>query len=174
MKREEAEMIRWKNNRSIVVLALIIIWLTASLGLAREVRSGSSDEVDQLVEQLDFSKQSELPKIDAAPVADPDQLKTQIITDRNKNSFWIVILLLITMFISNVSLLYYIKKCNKFSADDIMHASGLVFVIFGTILIIVIADTDQQMTASIGIMGAVAGYLFGTMTRTKEAKQEKN
>jgi hypothetical protein len=30
------------------------------------------------------------------------------------------------------------------------------------------AETEQQLTAAIGILGAVAGYLFGTMRRSPE------
>ena len=44
---------------------------------------------------------------------------------------------------------------------DIITGAGLVMVIIGTILIVLIADTDQQLSSSVGILGAIAGYLFG-------------
>jgi hypothetical protein len=34
-------------------------------------------------------------------------------------------------------------------------------VIFGTIILVIISTTESQLTASMGILGAVAGYLFG-------------
>ena len=46
-----------------------------------------------------------------------------------------------------------------------MNATGLVYIIFGTIILVLIATTEQQLTAAIGILGTVAGYLFGTLHR---------
>jgi TRAP-type mannitol/chloroaromatic compound transport system permease large subunit len=60
------------------------------------------------------------------------------------------------------------KSC---AAERMMHASALVFVIFGTLLLTIIADTEQQITAAIGVLGAVAGYLFGTMRRDSGKEQ---
>ena len=59
------------------------------------------------------------------------------------------------------------------TARDIVNASGLVVIIFATIFLVILVRTDEQMTAAIGILGAVTGYLFGTMQR-REAKAEDN
>jgi hypothetical protein len=47
------------------------------------------------------------------------------------------------------------------SSTNIVSATGLIYIVFGTIILVVIASTEAQLTASMGIMGAVAGYLFG-------------
>ena len=57
--------------------------------------------------------------------------------------------------------LWSIRKDQKKSGSDIVHASGLIFIIFGTIFLVILADAEAQLTASMGIMGAIAGYLFG-------------
>ncbi|GJL55366.1 MAG: hypothetical protein NPIRA02_24980 [Nitrospirales bacterium] len=75
--------------------------------------------------------------------------------------------------ISLMIMLFVISKSKDYTAQDVIYASGLVFVIFGTIAIVVIADVEQQLTASIGIMGAIAGYLFGKM-HDRQDKKEKN
>jgi hypothetical protein len=67
------------------------------------------------------------------------------------------------------------KKPNS-SAIHLVNASGLVFVIFGTLFLVLLADVDEQLNAGIGIMGAVAGYLFGTMRKSDggpESKEER-
>jgi hypothetical protein len=49
---------------------------------------------------------------------------------------------------------------------DIVHGSGLVLVVFATVLVVTMAETEQQLTAAIGILGAIVGYLFGSTSRT--------
>jgi len=46
-----------------------------------------------------------------------------------------------------------------------VNAIGLVLVIEGTMFITVSALTSEQLTAPIGILGAIAGYLFGSAKR---------
>ncbi|MDH5641487.1 MAG: hypothetical protein OEY28_09355 [Nitrospira sp.] len=58
------------------------------------------------------------------------------------------------------------------SPESIVAGSGLVLVIFATILIATLAKTDQQLTAPIGILGAIAGYLFGKTARGTESDQK--
>ncbi|MDH5667248.1 MAG: hypothetical protein OEY86_04470, partial [Nitrospira sp.] len=58
------------------------------------------------------------------------------------------------------------------SPENIVAGSGLVLVIFATILIATLAKTDQQLTAPIGILGAIAGYLFGKTTKGAEGEQK--
>lgn len=53
-----------------------------------------------------------------------------------------------------------------------MSATGLIYIVFGTIILVVIANTDQQLTASMGILGAVAGYLFGRSQRDQGEEEE--
>jgi hypothetical protein len=43
---------------------------------------------------------------------------------------------------------------------EIMNVAGLTIIVFGTILVVMMADSEQQLTASVGILGALAGYLF--------------
>lgn len=58
------------------------------------------------------------------------------------------------------------------SPDSIVSGSGLVLVIFATVLVATLAKTDQQLTAPIGILGAIAGYLFGKSAKGTEAEQK--
>ena len=58
------------------------------------------------------------------------------------------------------------------SPESIVAGSGLVLVIFATVLVATLAKTDQQLTAPIGILGAIAGYLFGKTAKGAEAEQK--
>ena len=45
--------------------------------------------------------------------------------------------------------------------ESMVTGSGIVLVIFALVLVVILAKTDQQLTAATGILGAFAGYLFG-------------
>ncbi|SHO53920.1 hypothetical protein [Desulfopila aestuarii] len=67
-----------------------------------------------------------------------------------------------------ISLIIIMRSlCNKenCSAAYMVNASGLIFIIFGTLFLVLLADVDEQLNAGVGILGAVAGYLFGTMRK---------
>ncbi len=49
--------------------------------------------------------------------------------------------------------------------ETIVNGSGLVLVVFATLLVVILAKAEQQLTASTGILGALAGYLFGRSTK---------
>ena len=41
---------------------------------------------------------------------------------------------------------------------------GLVLVVFGVIILIQVVDNETQLTASMGVFGAIVGYLFGSVS----------
>ena len=63
------------------------------------------------------------------------------------------------------TILWFISRSDAYTSQDIVTSSGLVLIIMGTIMIILIADTGEALTAPMGIMGAIAGYLFGRMNK---------
>jgi len=66
-----------------------------------------------------------------------------------------------------LGMMMYVLLCKtQASPVDIVHGSGLVLVVFATVLVVSMAETDQQLTAAIGILGTIIGYLFGATTRS--------
>lgn len=63
-------------------------------------------------------------------------------------------------------LLYFVHKSNDNTEHAIIHTSGLVLVIQATAIVVIAAPTTEQLTAAIGVLGAIAGYLFGTTKKT--------
>lgn len=64
--------------------------------------------------------------------------------------------------------LKYLTK-GHYSAAQIINAGEVVFIIFGVILIVLLADQEAHLTASMGILGAIAGYLFGKYQKAEQA-----
>jgi len=106
---------------------------------------------------------------EASIIKNADKLSADIHMKRERNRFISIILLLIGLIASLYCVLYFINKTHC-SANDIVHAAGLVLIIFGTIIIVLMIDAESQLTAAIGVMEAIAGYLFGSPSRSKEEK----
>ncbi|MFQ5596804.1 MAG: hypothetical protein ACE5GK_02015 [Nitrospiria bacterium] len=76
-----------------------------------------------------------------------------------------------------ISLTLVLIFCTKmsFAAVNIMNICALILIVFATMFIAILSDTDEQLTASMGILGAIAGYLFGTMrsAQGEEGRKEE-
>jgi hypothetical protein len=97
----------------------------------------------------------------AAPSAD------QLVVDARKHEetihFYEILVISVVALLSLVASLSFLTRKGEYSSSDIVHATGLIFIVYGTVFLSLTASTDQQLTAAIGVLGAVAGYLFGKM-----------
>jgi hypothetical protein len=73
-----------------------------------------------------------------------------------------VIVLAVMSGVSLILVLIFVYK-TEHTARDLVNGSGLTLIIYGTIILVILVDTDEQLTGGIGILGAIAGYLFGTL-----------
>lgn len=67
--------------------------------------------------------------------------------------------------------LAYLKSRGA-APEMVVTGSGLVLVIFATVLIVILVKRDEQLTAATGILGAIAGYLFGKATKGPDVEQK--
>jgi hypothetical protein len=103
-----------------------------------------------------------------------DKIKADVELKHSFYRFIEIIIVALVGILSLVVILHYIVKSRvKITADgkqivdgppvdpkEIMNVAGLTIIVFGTILVVMMADSEQQLTASVGILGALAGYLF--------------
>jgi len=87
------------------------------------------------------------------------ELPNDIKLMRVNNEFWYIVLLCSLCVVSLTIVLYFLKDSSH-SARDMVNAAGLILIIFGTIILVLVVSTSEQLTAAIGILGAIAGYLF--------------
>jgi hypothetical protein len=83
-----------------------------------------------------------------------------------------VLILAVMSILSLAVVLWYIKRSNSCNPRDMLNGAGLVLVIFSTVLVIIIADVEVQLTAAMGVLGGIGGYLFGTMRSSRSTGQE--
>ncbi len=86
-----------------------------------------------------------------------------------------VLILAVMSILSLAVVLWYIKSSKSCNPRDMLNGAGLVLVIFSTVLVIIIADVEVQLTAAMGVLGGIGGYLFGTMrsSRTTERQEQE-
>ncbi len=100
----------------------------------------------------------------AAPVSDKGYEDLRLAQEHRKQ---ITVIGLMVAALLALGMMLYVLLCKtQASPTDIVHGSGLVLVVFATVLVVAMAETDQQLTAAIGILGAITGYLFGATTRS--------
>ena len=97
----------------------------------------------------------------AAPSA--DQLVVEARKHEETIHFYEILVISIVAVLSLIVALWFLTRKPEYSSSDIVHATGLIFIVYGTVFLSLTATTDQQLTAAIGVLGAVAGYLFGKM-----------
>ncbi len=101
------------------------------------------------------------------------RLLSSVGKEQVKNEFWYVIILSLLCLISLGVILLFLKG-REHNARDIVNAAGLTLIIFGTIILVLVVDTTEQLTAAIGILGAIAGYLFRSAQENDMAFRDKN
>ena len=89
--------------------------------------------------------------------------------------FYVTALCCLCIF-SLVIILSFLKNLEH-NARDLISGAGLTLIIFSTVLLVLIVNTSEQLTAAIGILGAISGYLFRTVSedggRIKESAEPK-
>lgn len=150
-------------------ILILFIVLESSLPLS----SSAQEAVGKLDEkQLEEKIVQRSPVVSSPKGIDSKDLEVARINDewrktQLRNKFQLEILLSAVAVVSLAIVLYFMtRKEIKPAASEILLGTGLIFVIFGTMFIVVVADRDEQLTASTGILGAIAGYLFGRRTAT--------
>jgi len=153
----------------------IMALLSASWVRVAEATAAPEQRVDQYFYNAE-ADQAVLPPAPAAgdnggaakspTVSDPKLVDARIV-----NEFRYVAMLCAMSVISLVVVLYFVKM-RQGSASDMIHSAGLTLIIYGTIILVLVASTSEQLTAAIGVLGAIAGYLFRSVQEGGGGRKE--
>ncbi len=142
-----------------VTLALVICGPLAGTSLALAQTGDSPASV------LERIKASAPPPQGEAHVAQNDANYGAFRIEEEISRRTLILALIAAAIVSLVIVLWFLKMVGTRDASTMVSASGLVLVVYATVLVVMIAKAEQQLTAAIGILGAIAGYLFGTATK---------
>lgn len=99
-------------------------------------------------------------------VSNDEIVKTRI----NNELLYVVILCCVAL--SSLLIVLYFLRSKTYTSKDVVSVTGLTLIIFGTIILVLIVDTSEQLTAAIGVLGAIAGYLFRSVQESSEGGQK--
>jgi len=142
-----------------IIIALICVLILPLNVCAVEGESDISSQETELeaeLERLDFSRAISDISSDATAMlkasANPAQVENEF--------YYVIILALLCLLSLSIVLAFLTRLKDDVHPKDIMSSAGLILIVFGTIILVLIVDTSEQLTAAIGILGAIAGYLF--------------
>ena len=165
--------------RSLLVVSIISVTLCVCLGIFPYAATTAygEDKVpssDQAVEDVILGAPSQqlsatLPSQDDAAVDIAFYAKdAEFRMLQEKHRMWLLGGIVISTPLMLALVLFCLKKIPNCSSESLVNAVGLILVIEGTMFIGVSALTTEQLTAPIGLLGAIAGYLFGSARRKTE------
>ena len=134
--------------------------------------SGTDSEITSQIEQLTTDEFDEPPSEEANPsvsiIAEADRLTLEHRLAQNTIIYHEVIIVAIVAIASLLIVLTFMKLNGTCRPREIVITAGLIIIIYSTIILVLVADNQEQIAPAIGVLGAIAGYLFGTASSYKQ------
>lgn len=154
-----------------IALLLLVIFLSPS-----SVAQSGPDAFDltnlPLTDQVQLAEQVETNTLNTGTPTNSGTQSSLVLADRmaleyriaqQRYRFYEVVLLSIVAVVTLLVVLSFMRDNPKCQPRDMVNTTGLILVIFSTIIVILLADVEVQLTAAMGVLGGIAGYLFGTI-----------
>ena len=138
---------------------LIVFFMASGSG----IQAGEQSDISKTVS--DFSYHAVAQPDSPVQLQNTETVQLALI---NNNRHYVMITAGILVF--TLIIITFLMKITPHQAKDLVTIIGLVSVVFGTILLVLVVDTTETLTAPMGIFGAIAGYLFGSAQK-KEAER---
>ena len=155
--------------------SIILGLCLAILGISPCLAAPVGQDIKGEVERFDFKALQEQETKDAVPASaatasDPDQL---YLADRKEQwAFKRTALLAlsgttVTLYLFAAVMLFRLTN-DRHRGQNLVQLTSLSLIVFGTLLLTFVSADTETLTAPIGILGALAGYLFGHATSRPE------
>lgn len=145
-----------------IILFILLLSVSSFANTQNKATSPAPTSSSSELEALSFDKVfDKITTEEATPLVSPADTTSSIKFVRIENEFYYVVILSIMCLFSLSIVLFFLLKLKKDAQPkDIVSGAGLIIIVFSTIILVLIVDTSEQLTAAIGILGAIAGYLF--------------
>ena len=160
--------------RTIILLILLLSVSPSVYTQATDPSPASSNSSSEL-EALSFDKVFDKITLEETDsLTSPVDPTSSIKFVRVENEFYYVVILSLMCLLSLSIVLFFLIKLKKDAQPkDIVSGAGLIIIVFGTIILVLIVDTSEQLPAAIGILGAIAGYLFRSAQEDGQKTDQK-
>lgn len=153
-----------------IIVSILILMFAVTVCAEENAVQRQMLEDDLEMEALSFDR-----VFDKITMEEAVPLTSSVTQLRVENEFYYVVILALLCLISLSIVMFFLVKIKQdVKAKDIVSSAGLIIIVFGTIILVLIVDTTEQLTAAIGILGAISGYLFRTAQEVNnEPKEER-
>ena len=143
------------------------IGIVMTVALFSVPAGSTADDAASLVDEFAFDAPAQPAPAASVSSHRPDELHFEHRMAQERNKLYLCVMIGLVMIVGLTVSLYFLTR-TAYSPEQIVNTSGLAFIVFGTLYVVILADVEAQLTASTGILGAVAGYLFRAMNRVGE------
>lgn len=143
------------------LLLVLLSWLPP-LATAAPTDTTPPSKLDAILAKTDAGVRQDEP-LYVQPPASTGSIEYRLRQEENR--FYLILMITLATPVILLILLHYIRNSRSFTAQAIIHTSGLVLVIQATTIVVLASATSEQLTAAIGVLAAIAGYLFGSRSR---------
>jgi hypothetical protein len=175
-------------KRIFILLFALTVFVSHGHAIAQE--AGADKTVTDLAEKFSLTpeKREQLleERIAAQVMKDMEQQVNEAVqrqistTDESSNvlseqvraELWALVVLSIVAVVSLMLVTFFIIKTEHYTAADIMNASALIMLVYGTVFLTIKAGDTHQLTGPVGVLGAIAGYLFGQASKRGGGSKE--
>jgi len=159
--------------RSNIIIVLLLCLAASWTGIAL-AQDPAADKPSESVRYWEEKISQGIPsKMEEQQLPSQEELESDIVFEKSvefrmlqeKHRMWLLIAIVVSTPILLALVLFCLKSKPDCPGESLVNAVGLVLVVEGTMFIAVSAVTSEQLTAPIGILGAITGYLFGSARR---------
>jgi uncharacterized membrane protein len=160
------DFMKTKNK---LIFIFVIIFVVSGISLFSE--NSNQQSVDDMIKQIE-NITNDLENTNAESTDNVSAILKHIETQQ-KYRLYIILMIVASTIVILVVLLFLTmnKEVKCLNSNNILNIIGLVLIIQGTILALVATNSTEQLTPAIGIIGAVAGYIFGS-SKIKQNESE--
>ena len=162
------------------ILLLSLLLTISGVALSQGDASSSSSEqaVDTQIEQLTNDEFDTPPPPGAGSLhtntlGEADKLLQEYRLVQEEYAYREVMILAIMAVVSLTIVLTFMKLNGTCKPRDMVTTAGLILIIFSTIILVLVADSQEQISAAIGVLGAIAGYLFGSAASSRKSEESE-
>ncbi|OQX49837.1 MAG: hypothetical protein B5M46_03270 [Epsilonproteobacteria bacterium 4484_20] len=146
--------------RTVLQKIFLLLALTIFLGSAVHAEENPGKQVSKIINKFDYSRTA------AQQHSTVDTTTEALVMQIKANVQYVQITAVLYAFSLIIIIVFMWDK--KHQSKDIVTMVGMVSVIFGAILLVLMVGSTDQLTAPMGILGAIAGYLFGASKKAEE------
>jgi len=130
------------------------------------IQAGEGNDISKMASNYSYDTVAQ--RVPIAQAQTPETVQLELIKN---NRHYVMITAGLLAF--SLVIITFLMRITPHQAKDLVTIIGLVSVIFGTILMVLIVDTSETLTAPMGIFGAIAGYLFGAAQKKDTDKEHR-